>query len=768
MEVEVGKRIRKGWVIDLISIEQAVEILPSSKKSEKQRPQHSQISLFETESELSENPTFKTIHSSNPAFLPEQLKLFDWITNYYGVSLAEVIDNAIPLRSNSRSVQHVSLSEYAAIELEQKSSTLEKLLHNAPTQAKIIEELAMHGIPIPITQLSSISSSVRNAVTALLKKGLVEINSTEVAEKYQRNKASDSDNTKGEPKLSDEQGNAVKKVTESINSQVFSPFLLYGVTGSGKTEVYIRTAREALSAGGAVLLILPEISLTPQIVDQFVSRLDQPIALLHGQVGTTARWNAWEKLRKGEIRVAIGARSAIFAPIPNLKLILVDEEHEPSYKQCDGLRYHARDVAVMRAKFSSCAVILGSATPSFESLLNVKRGRYQLLEMPTRISTRPVPKIEAINLNKIRRKDMPSENLSPQLYQAIEETLRNNKQIVILYNRRGFASYLQCETCSEPIRCPHCSVPLTYHKGKNQLLCHYCNLSMIPPQHCPVCRNPETTRIEVNSAGEQLVSDKKLEKVGLLKQRGAGTEKVVGELASLFPSARIVRMDRDTVGKKDSYREILGKMRSGEADILVGTQMIAKGHDLPGVTLVGIIDADIGLHLPDFRASERVYQLITQAAGRAGRGKDPGRVFIQTRSPEHPTLVATIAARFKAFARYELQYRKELEYPPIGRLLRLIVSSTNRTEANLGADLVAEVVRKTIQKMDEDPTTKLLGPAPAPYEKLKGRYRWHILVKSNSATIVSQIAAGLNKWKTQNHGFKDFRLTVDVDPGEML
>ena len=540
----------------------------------------------------------------------------------------------------------------------------------------------------------------------------------------------------------------------------FNPFLLYGVTGSGKTEIYIRAVQQVLAGGGSALVIVPEIALTPQFLDQLRLRLKVPLALLHSQLGQRIRWQAWQAALDGKARVAIGARSAVFAPLHDLRLIVVDEEHESSYKQSDSLRYNARDVAVMRAKLARAVVVLGSATPSFESLVNVREKRYRMLELPKRATTRPLPTIELVDLMSIKKSEMPSPNISPQLHQALQETLDARGQAVILFNHRGFASYLQCETCGQAVVCPNCSVSFTLHKKKNRLVCHYCNLSLIPPSYCMYCRDPKTTRIEAESgAGKKTAT-------GLLAERGAGTEKIVEELQTLFPQASILRMDRDTVTRKGAYRSILGSMRGGDADILVGTQMIAKGHDLPGVVLVGIVNADVALHLPDFRASEKAFQLITQAAGRAGRGEEPGRVFLQTREAKHPTIVACITGRFKAFARYELDYRKKLYYPPEGRLVRLIISSSDRRESFDAAHLVKQAVREFVQNNGK--TVVVLGPAPAPYEKLCNRYRWHILIKAESSKLLSELAGRLNQWKATVAGFKDFRLAVDVDPTEML
>lgn len=552
----------------------------------------------------------------------------------------------------------------------------------------------------------------------------------------------------------------MKQIFQSLEDERFAPMLLFGVTGSGKTEVYIRAIKKALALGKSALVVVPEIALTPQLVDRFASRIEEPLAVLHSKVGATERWSAWSALIEGKLRVAVGARSAIFAPLQNLGLIIVDEEHESSYKQSDGLRYNARDVAVMRAKFSDCPAVLGSATPSFETLLNAKRGRYQLLELPSRVSSRPMPSIEVVDMRQIKRSEMASENISPHLAKALKETFDKKAQAVILYNRRGFSSYLQCDSCGEVVSCPHCSVAFTYHKRRNSLLCHYCDLKVDVPERCQFCCNPKTTRREE----EHKASDT----IGLLHHRGGGTERVAEEMQALFPEITIARMDRDTVGAKDSYRQILDSMRSGESDVLIGTQMIAKGHDLPGVTLVGIIDADVGLHLPDFRSSEKTFQLITQAAGRAGRGTEPGKVIVQTRQPNHPTIVATLTGRFMAFARFELDQRHGLNYPPWGRLLRVVISSPDLDESYRAAhDTAAACQHYCEEYLNDETEYSLLGPSTAPLERLRGRFRWNILIKSNSQRFISQLAGSLNKWRATIPG-DSIRIAVDVDPIDML
>ncbi|MCB0323732.1 MAG: primosomal protein N' [Bdellovibrionales bacterium] len=763
--VELGRRLTTGWVIEKLPLEKAVQ---SAQKVETSPVDQLQLLHVTPQQRL------KQVTASAPAFQAEQLPLFQWMAEYYGVSLLEVLETAVPKRAHTKTVVCVRAADDVAVRLQEEPDLLATLSRRAPVQATLLECVLAADAPLQLAELKGFSKNPLGPLKALAARGLLVLDrvsqSALIGMENEQQERVYHGRTPNE--LTPRQAEVLAQINTALDAGQFSPFLLFGVTGSGKTEVYLRAIQRVLAEGGAALVILPEISLTPQFVDQFQARLNTPIALLHSQVGPGARWEAWNSLLQGEVRVALGARSSVFAPLKNLRLVIVDEEHESSYKQSEGFRYHARDVAVMRAKFSECPVLLGSATPSFESLVNVQRKRYGLLELPERATSRPVPKPELIDLTKIKRKEMPSPTVSPPLFEAIRETLEAKGQVVILYNKRGFASYLQCESCNEVISCPDCSLPLTYHKARHILLCHYCGISQEPPEACPLCRDPRTARVETDEHGAPLETPGTIASVGRLEHRGAGTEKVVDELASLFPEATIIRMDRDTVGTKGAYRRILGSMRSGEADILVGTQMIAKGHDLPGVTLVGVIDADVGLHIPDFRSSEKIYQLITQASGRAGRGTEAGRVLVQTREPHHPTLVATVTGRFKAFARYELDYRKKLGYPPLGRLLRLIVSSPSSAEARTAAAVTRDVLANAIelqQSQDgERGRTLLLGPAPAPYERLRGRYRWHLLVKSPSAKTLSELARMLNQWRLQLTQFQDVRVAVDVDPVDML
>lgn len=689
VEISIFRAKRQGWIVhelDPLQLTQSIADISRTKTKNEEKRRGAQLSLLESDS-VAPDVRIKSVSSSKIAFTANQIKLFQWISDYYGCELHEVLATALP-----------------------------------PRTKKSRQKVGDEALPV-----------------------------------------------RGEISLTSHQQQAVEKLGPLLSRKEFSCSLIHGVTGSGKTEVYIRLIQQSLESGKAALVIVPEIALTPQLLQQFTEGLGTIPAVLHSQLAKAERWTAWNDLLSGRIKVAIGARSAVFAPLIDLGLIIVDEEHDGSYKQSDSLRYNARDVAIARGKIEHCAVVLGSATPSFESLRNAYGGKYTLVELPERALSRPLPKIELINLREIRRKDMISENISPPLFKALTERLERREQVVVLYNRRGFATYLQCVTCDEVISCPHCSVALTYHLSKKKLICHHCGHADVKPHGCPICTDTRVRKIETAEESEK--------QIGELKLRGSGTERVVEELELLFPSARIVRLDRDVAAKKGHLQKVLAQMKSGEADILVGTQMVAKGHDIHGVTLVAIIDADVGLHLPDFRSSERTYQLIAQASGRAGRGIIPGEVVVQTRFPNHPTLVAVANDRFKAFARYEFEFRKKLKYPPHFRLMRIVVSAESARDAEKAAQLTAETARDKANEIRGIDSSKeifleVVGPSPAPFEKLRGRYRFHMIVKSSSARSLSQLAGFLNRWKRDKENQKklafDFRVTTDVDPVDML
>jgi len=532
------------------------------------------------------------------------------------------------------------------------------------------------------------------------------------------------------------QQEAVSAVAGALETG-FATFLLRGVTGSGKTEVYLHAIAAALTRHRGALVLVPEISLTHQLVDRVRARFGEQVAVLHSQLGPGERWDEWRRIARGEAAIVIGARSAVFAPLRQPGVIIVDEEHDAAYKQADGVHYQGRDVAVMRGKLSDCPVLLGSATPSMESFHNAQGGRYRLLELPERVTARPLPEVELVDLRDPKRTGTPV--LSPPVTAALEANLITSGQSLILLNRRGFANFLQCRACGDPLMCPNCSVTLTWHRRWRALRCHYCGHTVPPPEQCPECGEPA------------------------LEIWGTGTEQVEARLREAYPAARIARMDRDTTRRKGSQARLLADWARGRLDILVGTQMVAKGHDIPGVTLVAVLRADLSLNFPDFRAAEQTFQLLSQVAGRAGRGDRAGRVLVETLQPNHYSLQAAARHDFAAFATQELAARRELEYPPFSRLVLLRFEGERREEV----DELAGQAATRLRRLAGRPFT-VLGPAPAPLERLRQRHRRQILLRGRSGPALRRAAGEIVQAFHDNARRHAVRLIVDVDPYNML
>lgn len=664
-----------------------------------------------------------------------QLEFFQWVADYYADSLSNVINAAIPEAVPKKFNRTVVL-------LDNNSQC--KL---TPSMQKLIGFLREQHGQSDYNLLRTKFKSATRTIKLLVELGVLQVSQEElldqalgwaVPEKW----------AKSEIALNERQEQALNAVYPALQAKRFETFLLHGITGSGKTEVYIELFKRALALNCGALIIVPEIALTPQLVDRFRARLPDELAILHSALSKRARWEAWRALVEGRRKIALGTRSALFAPIANLALIVVDEEHDASLKQSEGLRYNARDLAVVRGKLQNCPVVLGSATPSLESLHNVWSKRFHYISLPARPNPANQVKIELVDLSKLKPWHMPAPHVSPLLHTAIKECLEKGEQVFILYNRRGFASYLQCELCEFTLSCPNCSVTLTFHQTSNSLCCHYCNFTMVPPMCCPNCA-------KAPSEGAQVVST--------LVQRGAGTERIIEELTKLFPQAVLDRLDRDAVQSVDDYRDTLDKVRCGKTQILVGTQMIAKGHDLPNVTLVGIADCDVGLHVPDFRAAERVFQLLTQAAGRAGRGERAGQVILQTRMPHHPSLLKTLQQDFMGFAKGEAKARKALNYPPYGKMLRIISSATDKDAAFALIRKVRQIVQPYAQKRNLK--ISVLGPAAAPLQRVKTRWRFHLIIKGSKASELNQLLHYLRKQKLAAN---EQRLAFDMDPQDML
>jgi primosomal protein N' (replication factor Y) len=547
--------------------------------------------------------------------------------------------------------------------------------------------------------------------------------------------------------LNPEQQAALNAITAAMDAKLAArtTFLLHGVTGSGKTEIYLQGIAHARQTGRGAIVLVPEISLTPQTVERFKARFSSGpqqtmVAVLHSHLSAGERHDEWQKIRQGRARIVIGARSAIFAPVENLGLIIVDEEHEHSYKQEESPRYNARDCSVMRGQLENAVVVLGSATPSLESYYNARVGKYKLLEMPTRVDDQKMPLVRVVDMRMEARKEKGIPIFSRVLRERIQQRLERGEQTILFLNRRGYASSLQCPKCGYVAGCPNCSVSLTYHRFNQKLVCHICGHNAAAPNVCPEpkCRNPA------------------------IRYAGIGTEKVEEVLPKLFPTARIARMDSDSLKRKDDYRRILGDFRTGKIDILLGTQMIAKGLHFPNVTLVGIIYADLTLHMPDFRSGERTFQLLTQVAGRAGRGDIEGEVVVQAFTPFHPAIQYARRHDFLGFYEQEIEFREQLSYPPLARIAMLTIRGRNEEKVSLCAEHVKRELDKGIATVGE---FIVAGPAPAPLLKAESYFRYQIMIRGKQMPKLSRYLARLTEALKMP---EDIILAIDIDPMNLV
>ena len=533
------------------------------------------------------------------------------------------------------------------------------------------------------------------------------------------------------------QQHAFEEIQKAIRAREFQTFLLHGVTGSGKTEVYLRAIDETLALGRGALLLVPEIALTPAVAGQFFSRFGDRVAILHSAFTDTERSEQWRRIQSGKAGVVVGTRSGVFAPVRDLGLIVVDEEHDQSYKQEEVPRYNGRDVAIVRAQNAGACVLLGSATPLLETRYNAERGKYKLLELPERIEARPLPQVELIDMRVEFLETRKQSVFSRRMLDAINQRLENGEQTIVLLNRRGFATFVACRACGHRIQCINCSLTLTHHRRDRRLLCHVCAYAEKVPSFCPKCQS---------------------EHIYFL---GTGAEKVEDELHREFPKARVARLDRDTVTGKHQYEAILNGFREGAFDILVGTQMIAKGHDIPNVTLVGVVSADVGLGVPDFRAAERTFQLLTQVAGRAGRGHLPGIVIVQTINPDHYAVRFASQQDYAGFYAKELHFRRMMIYPPFSALANVLVRSEKQEEAlRMSSEL--EMFLKPPPE-----NVRILGPAEAPVPRLKNEYRYQMLIKTSSRKTLNELLHGARRHALEKK-WAATALVIDVDPFTLM
>jgi primosomal protein N' (replication factor Y) (superfamily II helicase) len=576
--------------------------------------------------------------------------------------------------------------------------------------------------------LKELESAIRNvsaAARSLARKGIVSLKP--------ENAAMNTGPIRVRHDLNPAQAAAYEQIRCAILKREFHTFLLHGVTGSGKTEVYLSCIEAAQAEGRSALLLVPEIALTPQMAGQFFSRFGDRVAILHSAFTDVERTEQWRRIRSGAASVVVGTRSGVFAPVRNLGLIVVDEEHDGSYKQEETPRYNGRDVAIVRAQHAGACVILGSATPSLESRYNVERGKSTLLELPGRIEARPMPTVELIDMREEFLETRKQATFSRKLIEAIGQRIENGEQTIVLLNRRGFSSFVACRACGERVQCINCSLTLTYHKRDRRLLCHYCGYAEKVPQVCPKCQH---------------------EHIYFL---GLGSERVEEELHQAFPAARVARLDRDTVTGKRQYETILNDFREGNYDLLVGTQMIAKGHDIPNVTLVGVVSADIGLGMPDFRAAERTFQLLTQVAGRAGRGNVPGIVLVQTINPDHYAVRLAAAQDYPAFYEKELNFRRMMHYPPFSAMANILVRSEKKEMAMRMSTELGHRLLPAPEKI------RVMGPAEAPVPRLKNEYRYQFLIKAASRKTLNELLQRIRSYALENK-WPATSLVIDVDP----
>ncbi|MCH2104466.1 MAG: primosomal protein N' [Planctomycetes bacterium] len=673
----------------------------------------------------------KAVLDERPLLSAELLSLTRWMADRYACSWGEALSAVLPAglkRERSRRVIRMIRAGQPA-----SPEVLKELAQKSEKQHRLLRTLMEIGGAVELRELTRRLNLSDAPAQTLAKKGLVVIERVEVSSDPLTSAQSD----KGRPEqLTDEQTACLERILPALDARSGKTFLLRGVTGSGKTEVYLRAIEAAVEAGKSAIVLVPEIALTPQTVGWFRSRFGE-VAVLHSRMTDAQRLDAWLSVSTGEVKVVVGARSALFAPVVNLGVIVLDEEHEPSFKQGSVPRYHARDVAAERARLEGAVCILGSATPSLESRARALSGEFERIELPSRVGGKPMPDVEIVDMRLEPRSKSDSGIFSARLRALLDGCVERGEQAILFLNRRGFAPVLYCSSCREVVRCEQCDVSLTWHRKIDRAVCHSCCEEQRRPGVCPSCSSPS------------------------LQYLGSGSERVEQALRELMPAARVARMDSDTMHRREDYEEVLEAFGRGELDVLVGTQMIAKGLDFPRVTLVGIISADTALHLPDFRAAERTFQLLAQVAGRAGRSELGGRIVVQTEAPSHPAVIHAAAHDYDAFAQAEDEIRSALSYPPHGRLIRVVFEGEVEQAVTEAAANLAAALREAL----EDSGAIVLGPALAPFALLRGRHRHHLMVKVPNDEAVRRATEALKRLAAAE---KSVAVKVDVDAVSML
>ncbi len=698
-----------------------------------------------------------TVIDTYPLFPPHMVEFFEWLSNYYLYPIGLVIKGALPTGLNVRIpdgekmpskgwLDRVGLFKMVFITLK-KGAIVDRSLFDRRRSPRNEDEFLEMMSKKKEVSLREIKTSFTNGtylVDKWIKRGFLKRARRPVV----RDIADEAlfISTKPPP-LNSKQKEAVEKISEKLKDNAFFTYLLHGITDSGKTEVYYYAVKAAKELGRQSIIMVPEIALTVSMASLFRARFQDRVAILHSALSKRERYDQWIRIAKGDADVVIGARSALFAPLSRLGLIIVDEEHDLSYKQEEKFRYQARDAAIVRAKLSAGLVILGSGTPSIQSYQNAAIGKYGFLAMPKRILRRELPDIQVIDMAKFERSSAVRDEsiMSPPLKEAIQENLAQKKQTILFLNRRGFSSLYLCRFCGEAIKCPNCEVSLTYHKYGGNLLCHYCGFSIKPPNRCPACNGKE------------------------LRPFGFGTQRVVEVLGDLFPEARVERMDRDTMRHKGQVQQVLKRFMQHETDILVGTQMVTKGHDFPNVTLVGVISADLSLNYPDFRAGEVTFQLLSQVAGRTGRGNVPGKVIIQTFNPSHYAISATKDHDYTKFFSQEIALRQQVNYPPFSLIATVRFLGNSKTRTGKIANHIGVKIRSRLKKQAKRKNAvEILGPVEAPMAKLKGKYRQQILIKSRTSRYLNQLLKEVETFSAQILSSSGVRMIIDVDPYQMM
>ncbi len=679
--------------------------------------------------------------SEKPLINPMLIRLGHWVASYYCCALHVALRAILPQVVRNAEVKEKRLL-FARLAEKPDAAAFERLAKRAPKQAGVVDFLMGMSEPVAVTELMRECGVTRSTLDQMREHGVIAFDRQAV----QRDPYRDETFLHApQLEMNAEQVAAFERIAAAVREpKSHLPILVHGVTGSGKTELYLRAMDLTLSLGKRAVVLVPEISLTPQTVERFKSRfahLQEEVAVLHSHLSDGERHDEWHKINNGAARIVIGARSGVFAPLENLGLIVVDEEHENSYKQEDAPRYHARDVAVYRAHIEGCAIVLGSATPSMESYHNALTGKYELVELKNRVDARQMPRIRIVDLRLEAGRGPGACILSETLCKAVRERLAKKEQSILFLNRRGFSTSLICTSCGHVCECPNCSLALTFHRAASRLVCHICGHTAVVPSKCPECADPR------------------------IKYSGTGTEKVEELVGSFFPGAVVKRLDADAVSRKDSLREALHAFRTGKIDILVGTQMIAKGLHFPNVTLVGIVNADMSLHLPDFRAGERTFQLLTQVAGRAGRGEVAGDVYVQTYTPFHPAIQFARHHDFPGFWEQEVEFRQKTNFPPFQHMVLITLRSASQSHAAFSADTLTRRVRDALDAGALPADTMISNPAPAPIEKSHGQYRFHLMLRTRRITRLSQ---GLHEVLEKLTFPEEVIVSVDVDAYQLL